>query len=54
MNAVGAEMVRRGLLSDPSSTSLNIQPSLVMPPAVLESAYDIVGASIESVLSSGG
>ena len=54
MNGVGAEMIRRGLLSDPSSTSLNIQPSLVMPPAVLESAYDIVGASIESVLSNGG
>ncbi len=35
-HAVAAEMVRRGVLADSSSTSLNIQPSLVMPPAVLD------------------
>ncbi len=50
-HAVAAEMVRRGVLADSSSTSINIQPSLVMPPAALEGAYDIVGEAIEAALS---
>ena len=50
-HAVAAEMVRRGVLADSSSTSINIQPSLVMPPAALEDAYDIVGEAIEAALS---
>ena len=53
-NAVGAEMVRRGVLADPSSTSLNIQPSLVMPPAQLDKAYDIVAAAVEASLAISG
>ena len=32
-DAVAAEMLRRGVLADSSTTSLNIQPSLVMPAA---------------------
>ena len=39
-DAVAAEMLRRGVLADSSTTSLNIQPSLVMPPARLDRAYD--------------
>ena len=50
-HAVAAEMVRRGVLADSSSTSINIQPSLVMPPAALEDVYDIVGEAIEAALS---
>jgi 4-aminobutyrate aminotransferase-like enzyme len=48
--AVSAEMLRRGLIADSSTTSLNIQPSLVMPAAVLDRAYAIVAESIESAL----
>ena len=50
-HAVAAEMVSRGVLADSSSTSVNIQPSLVMPPAALEDAYDIIGAAIDAVLT---
>jgi 4-aminobutyrate aminotransferase-like enzyme len=48
--AVAAEMLRRGLIADSSTTSLNIQPSLVMPAAVLDRAYAIVAESIKSAL----
>ncbi len=50
--AVAAEMLRRGVIADSSSTSLNIQPSLVMPAELLERTYAIVGESIEAALSS--
>ncbi len=50
-HAVAGEMVRRGVLADSSSTSVNIQPSLIMPAAALEGVYDIVGATIEAVLA---
>ena len=50
--AVAAEMARRGVLADSSTTSINIQPSLVMPPAKLELVYEIVGESIEAALGS--
>ena len=53
-HAVAAEMVRRGVLADSSSTSVNVQPSLVMPPAALEDVYDIVGVAIEAALSASG
>ncbi len=49
-DAVAAQMLRRGVIADSSTTSLNIQPSLVMPPARLEGVYAIVDESIESVL----
>jgi 4-aminobutyrate aminotransferase-like enzyme len=47
---VAAEMLRRGVIADSSTTSLNIQPSLVMPADRLGAVYDIVGESIESAL----
>ena len=50
-DAVAAEACRRGVLADSSTTSLNIQPSLVMPPAALERALEIVAESIEAALA---
>ncbi len=52
-NAVAAEMLRRGVIADSSTTSLNIQPSLVMPAAALDKAYALVAESIEQVLETG-
>ena len=49
-NAVAAEMLRRGVIADSSTTSLNLQPSLVMPAAALDKAYALVAESIEHVL----
>ena len=49
--AVAAEMLNRGVIADSSTTSLNIQPSLVMPAAQLERVYAIVGESIEAALA---
>ena len=49
-DAVSAELLRRGVLADSSTTSLNIQPSLVLPPARLDRAYDLVGEAIEAAL----
>ena len=42
-DAVAAEALRRGVISDSSTTSLNLQPSLLMPPEALEVAIGIVG-----------
>jgi 4-aminobutyrate aminotransferase-like enzyme len=50
-NAVAAEMLRRGVIADSSTTSLNIQPSLVMPAAALDKAYALIAESIEQVLT---
>jgi 4-aminobutyrate aminotransferase-like enzyme len=47
-HAVAAEACRRGVIADSSTTSLNIQPSLVMPPSVLERALDVIEESIEA------
>jgi 4-aminobutyrate aminotransferase-like enzyme len=48
-DAVAAEACRRGVLADSSTTSLNVQPSLVMPPEALERALGIVADAIEAV-----
>jgi 4-aminobutyrate aminotransferase-like enzyme len=48
-HAVAAEACRRGVIADSSTTSLNLQPSLVMPAAALERALEIVGDAIEAV-----
>jgi 4-aminobutyrate aminotransferase len=52
-DAVAGEMLRRGVIADSSTTSLNIQPSLVMPAARLDHVYAIVSESLETVLASG-
>ena len=48
-DAVATEACRRGVLADSSTTSLNIQPSLVMPPPKLELALEIIAESIAAV-----
>ena len=45
---VAAECIARGLLGDSSSTSFNLQPSLVTPVDVLERGLDILGDAIEA------
>lgn len=49
-NAVAREMVARGLLADSSTTSLNIQPSLLMPPDELERALATIAECVEAAL----
>jgi 4-aminobutyrate aminotransferase-like enzyme len=48
-HAVAAEACRRGVIADSSTTSLNLQPSLVMPAPALERALEIVAEAIETV-----
>jgi 4-aminobutyrate aminotransferase-like enzyme len=52
-HAVAAEMLRRGVLADSSTTSINVQPSLVMPESALDRVYDMVRDSIEATLEAG-
>jgi 4-aminobutyrate aminotransferase-like enzyme len=44
--------VQRGLLVDPSTTSLNIQPSLTMPVGVMGTLLDVLGAAIAEAVES--
>ena len=48
--AASGAIRHRGVLADSSSTTLNIQPSLVMPTGALERVYDIVAESIAAAL----
>jgi 4-aminobutyrate aminotransferase-like enzyme len=50
---VAAACLRRGLLVDPSTTSLNVQPSLVMPPELMEVAATILVEAIDESLAAG-
>jgi 4-aminobutyrate aminotransferase-like enzyme len=43
---VAMACVRRGLIADPSTTSLNLQPSLVTPVEVVEQAISILDETI--------
>ena len=52
-DAVAAEALRRGVITDSSTTSLNIQPSLLMPPEALEVALGIVGDAIVAAMDAG-
>ncbi|HEX3929220.1 MAG TPA: aminotransferase class III-fold pyridoxal phosphate-dependent enzyme [Nocardioides sp.] len=47
--AVSAAMFRRGLLADSSTTSINVQPSLVTPLEVIDQAASIVDAALAEV-----
>lgn len=51
--AVAREVLARGLITDSSTTSLNIQPSLVTPLEVIDQAAEIVGGAIAAVLATG-
>jgi len=44
--------VQRGLLLDPSTTSLNIQPSLMMPVDVMGTVLDILDEAIGEAVGS--
>ncbi len=50
-DAVAAEALRRGILSDSSTTSLNLQPSLLMPPEAHERALGIVAEATDAVIA---
>ncbi|MCB0875985.1 MAG: aminotransferase class III-fold pyridoxal phosphate-dependent enzyme, partial [Solirubrobacterales bacterium] len=43
-------ILRRGIIADSSTTSLNLQPSLLMPPAALETALDLVAGVVDEEL----
>ena len=47
--AVAAELCNRGYLVEDSTTSLNLQPSLLMPPEEYEAALGVVADVIEAV-----
>jgi 4-aminobutyrate aminotransferase-like enzyme len=51
--AVAFEVLARGVLTDSSTTSLNIQPSLVTPLPVIDETAAIVAAAIEAVITTG-
>lgn len=51
---VAAGCVRRGLLLDASTTSLNIQPSLVMPVAEMDTVFGILDESIAEAIEAAG
>ena len=53
-DAVSEEMLRRGVLSDSSTTSLNLQPSLLMPPEAYEVALGIVAGVIDELAQDAG
>ena len=48
LERVAEEALRRGVLADASTTSYNIQPSLVMPPEELRRALRIVGEAVDA------
>lgn len=52
--SVAGEMLKRGVIADSSTRSLNIQPSLVMPAPVLDRAYAIVAESVAAATGAPG
>ncbi|MCB0868701.1 MAG: aminotransferase class III-fold pyridoxal phosphate-dependent enzyme, partial [Solirubrobacterales bacterium] len=48
---VGRRATEMGVLTDSSSTSLNIQPSLVMEPEVFGAALDRIGTAVEAAIA---
>ncbi len=50
-DAVASAALRRGVLADSSTTSLNLQPSLLMPPDALAVALDLVGDAVDEVMA---
>jgi len=53
-DAVARAALARGVLADSSTASLNLQPSLVMPPAELEAALALVADSVAEALAHEG
>ncbi len=52
--AIAAAILARGVLVDSSTTSINVQPSLVMDPAALRSALTLVCDAVDEVLAGVG
>lgn len=50
-DATWAEAVRRGVFTDSSSTSLNIQPSLTMDPERFGEALDVIGEALAAAIA---
>jgi 4-aminobutyrate aminotransferase-like enzyme len=50
MQRVAEACIRRGLLGDASTTSFNLQPSLVMPPELMQRAAEIVDEAIAEAI----
>jgi 4-aminobutyrate aminotransferase-like enzyme len=48
---VALEVFKRGMLTDSSTASLNVQPSLITPLDVVDQAGEIVAAAIDAALS---
>ncbi|MGH3138816.1 MAG: aminotransferase class III-fold pyridoxal phosphate-dependent enzyme, partial [Gaiellales bacterium] len=48
---VAEEALQRGVLADSSTTSYNIQPSLLMPPDELRRALSIVGEAVDAAVA---
>jgi 4-aminobutyrate aminotransferase-like enzyme len=48
--AVAREALERGMIADSSTTSYNLQPSLLMPVEAYRAAIDILGESIEAAV----
>jgi len=53
LHRVAAGCIRRGLLGDASTTSFNLQPSLVMPVELMERAGEIVDEAIAEAVEAG-
>ena len=53
-DAVAAEALRHGVIADSSTTSFNLQPSLLMPAQALDVALGIVADAVETVLAREG
>jgi 4-aminobutyrate aminotransferase-like enzyme len=49
--AAADELLRRGVLADSSTRSLNLQPSLLMPPSAYESALELVAGAVEAAVA---
>ena len=47
--ALAERLAARGILGDSSTTSLNLQPSLVLPPETLEMAYQVVEEELAAI-----
>ena len=52
--AVARAALERGILADSSTTSLNLQPSLLMPPEALDVALGIVADAVDETIAGGG
>jgi len=53
MHRVDEACIRRGLLGDASTTSFNLQPSLVMPPELMKDVAAIVDEAIADAMAGG-